>query len=57
MLLALSLSLALSLPAADKTQYFVHLRFNSIFQLNNGISSYLQKLLKHFNGTAIAAFF
>ena len=30
--------------------------FNSTLQLINGISSYLQKLLKHFNGTAIAAF-
>ena len=34
----------------------VHLSFNSIFQLINGISSDLQKLLNYFNGTAIAAF-
>ena len=56
MLLELIL-LILSAPAAGKTQYFVHLSFNSTFQLNNGISRDLQKLLKYFNGTAIAAFF
>ena len=46
-----------SLPATDKTQYFLHLTFNSTQQLINCISSDLQKLLKYFNGTAIAAFF
>ena len=45
-----------SLPATDKTQYFLHLTFNSTQQLINCISSDLQKLLKYFNGTAIAAF-
>ena len=45
------------MPFADKTQYFVHLRFNSTLQLSNGTSSDLQKLLKYFNGTAIVAFF
>ena len=56
-MILLGLSFVLSLPAADKTQYFVHLSFNSILQLINGISSDLQKLLKYFNGTAIIAFF
>ena len=57
-LLALaSLLILLSLPAAGKTQYFVHLSFNSTLQLINGIFCKLQKLLKHFNGSAIAAFF
>ena len=45
-----------SLPAAGKTQYFVHLSFNSALQLINSISSDLQKLLKYFNDTAIDAF-
>ena len=54
----LALSLPLSLPFPGKTQYFVHLSFNSIFQLLNGISSALQKLLKqYFNGKAISACF
>ena len=44
------------MPVADKTQYFVHLSFNSTFQIINGISSDLQKLGKYFNGTAIAVF-
>ena len=35
-IILLSLSLSLSLSAADKTQYFVHLSFNSILQLSNG---------------------
>ena len=48
---------ALSAPAADKAQYFVHLIFNSTLQLINGNSSDLQKLLKYFNGTAIVRFF
>ena len=49
----LGLAFGLSKPAEDKTQYFVYLSFNSSFQLTNGISSDLQKLLKYFNGTAI----
>ena len=52
----LELLFVLSLPPDDKTQYFVHLSFNSTLQLINGISSDLQKLLKYFNMTAIAAF-
>ena len=57
LLLSLSSLLTLSLPAADKTQYFVHLGFSSTLQLINGISSDLQKLLKYFNYTAIVTFF
>ena len=57
MLFALASSLILFLlPAADKTQYFVHLSFNSSLQLINRISSDRQKLLKHFNGTVIVPF-
>ena len=51
-----SILLALSAPAQDKTQYFVHLSFDSTLQLINCISSDLQKLLKYFNGLAIVAF-
>ena len=51
------LLLTLSAPAADKTQYFVRLSFNSTLQLINGISSDLQILIKYFNGTEIMAFF
>ena len=51
-----SLSLT-SASAADKAQYLVDLRFNSTLQLINGTSSNLQKLLKYFNGAAIAASF
>ena len=36
----------LSAPTADKTQYFVHLSFNSFLQL-----------IKYFNETAIVSFF
>ena len=43
--------------AADKAQNLVHLRFNSTFQLINGTSSNLQKLLKYFDGAAIVASF
>ena len=50
------LLLSLSGPAAEKIQYFLHLSFNCSFQLINGISCDLQKLLKYFNGTAIVAF-
>ena len=49
----LELALPLSAPAADKTQYFVHLSFDSISQLINGILNDLQKL---FNDTGIVAF-
>ena len=55
-LLILSLALVLSLQAVDKTQYFVHLSFNSILQLINSISSDLQEYFKYFNTTAIVAF-
>ena len=51
------IAFVLSLPAADKTQYFVHLSFNYTLQWINGISNDFQKLLKYFNGTAIATFF
>ena len=40
----------------QKTQYFAHLSFNLTFQLNNDISSDLQKLLKYFIGIAVVAF-
>ena len=56
MLLALALSLTLSLPFTDKTQYFLHLSFNSVLQLFNYILGDLQKLLRYFNGTAIVFF-
>ena len=56
-ILSSALKLTLSGPAADKTQYLVHLSFNSILPLISGISSDLQKLLIYFNGTAIVAFF
>ena len=52
----LKLTFLLSLPAAHKTKCFVLLSFNSTFQLINGISNDLQKLLKYFNRTEIAAF-
>ena len=51
-----SLPLAFSVPATDKTQYFVDLGFNSTLQLINGFFSNLQKLLEHFNGTVITKF-
>ena len=52
-LLALSaLSISLSLPDAGKIQCFVF----SSFQLINEIYFNLQKLVKYFNGTPIAAF-
>ena len=56
--LSLIVKIILSLlPAADKTQCFVHISFNSTLQLINGISSDLQKSMKYCNGIAIAAFF
>ena len=56
-LILLRLAFVLPLPAADKTQYFVHLIFNSTLQLINDISSDFRKLLKYFNGTATVVFF
>ena len=56
LLLSSFLLWALRVPATSKTQCFVHLSFNSTFQLINGISSDIQKLLKFCNGTAIVAF-
>ena len=41
----------------DKTQWFVHLSFGSTLELINDILSDIQKLLRYFNGTAIAVFF
>ena len=55
-LLLLTLSLTLSAPASEKTQYFVHLSFNSTLKLINGISSDIQKLVKYFNGIEIVPF-
>ena len=52
-MILLELALALSAPAAYKTQYFFYLSFNSNLQFINGI---LQKVFKYFNGTAIVAF-
>ena len=56
LLLLLTLSLTLSALAADKTQYFVQLNFNSTLQLINCISGDIQKLLQYFNGIAIVVF-
>ena len=56
-IILLELAFVLSLPATDKTQYFVHLSFNSILELVNGILSDLSKLLRYFNGKAIVAYF
>ena len=47
----------LSVPAADKIQYFVHSSLHFTLQLINAISRDLQKLFKFFNGTAIVVFF
>ena len=55
-IILLELASLLSAEAADKTQYFVHLSFNSILQLINGVSCDFQKLLKYFNGTVIVVF-
>ena len=52
------LPLGLPLAAAEKkTQWLDHLSFDSTLHLVNGILNYLKKLLKHFNDTAIVAFF
>ena len=56
-IILLELSLLLSAPAANKTQYFVHVSFNSILKLINSILGDLQKLLRYFNDTAIVSFF
>ena len=56
-IILLELTFSLSAAAADKAQYFVHLRFSFMLQLVNGISNDIQKLLKYFNGTSIVAFF
>ena len=56
-LLSSLLRLASSVTATDKTQYFVHLSFNSTLQLINETSSDFHKLLIYFNDPAIAAFF
>ena len=53
----LELALRLSASAANKTQYFAYLSFNSTLQLINGIASGLQKLLTYFNDTSIVAIF
>ena len=56
-IMSLGLVFILSVPAADKTQSFVYSSLHSAMQLINGISRDLQKLLKYFNGTAIAVLF
>ena len=38
-----------------KTQFFDHVKINSISQLINGISKLLQKLLKYFKGITTSA--
>ena len=43
----------LALAAVVNTQFLIHFSESSIFQLINGISNDLQKLLKYFSGTAI----
>ena len=43
------LAFALSLQAAEKTQYFFHLSFNITLQLINGIPSDLQKFIDLYN--------
>ena len=44
------------IPPIAKTQCFVHLSFNSTFQLINDISSDLQTFLRYFNGKEIVVF-
>ena len=55
-IILLELASAFSAPAEAKTQCFVYLSFNSTLPLINGISNDHQKLLRYFNGTAIATF-
>ena len=47
---------AFLVPFEAKTQYFVHLSFNSTSQLINGISRDLQKLFRYISGTTIRVF-
>ena len=56
-LISFLLLITFSIPAADRTQYFVHLSFKSTLQLLRGILRDIQKLLKYFNGEAIVTFF
>ena len=56
-IILLGSAFVLSLPAADKTQYFANLSFSSTLELIYIISSDLHKLLKYFNDKAIVAFF
>ena len=52
----LELAVALSTPAANKTQYFVKLNFNSTLQFINNISRDFKKLLTYFHGMAAVIF-
>ena len=56
-IILLESALLFSTTAEAKKHCFVHLSFNSLLQLINGISSDCQKLIRYFNGTAIAKFF
>ena len=47
-------ALTLSTPSVAKTQCFVHLSFNSTFEIL--ISGDLQTLLRYFSGKAVVAF-
>ena len=44
-------------PELDKMHPSIQFKSSCIFQLINGISSDLQKLLKYFNGTTVFVFF
>ena len=52
-IILLSLALTLSTLPVAKTQFFIHLSFNSTLRLINRISSDIQILHRYFNGTAI----
>ena len=52
----LELAVAWSTPAANKTQYFVKLNFNSTLQFINNISRDFKKLLTYFHGMATVIF-
>ena len=56
-IILLELILPFSTLAKAETQCFVHLSFNSTFQVIYDISNDHQKLLIYFNDTAIVAFF
>ena len=56
-IILLELILPFSTLAKAETQCFVHLSFNSTFQLIYDISNDHQKLLIYFNDTATVAFF